>query len=164
MHHICLFLPQMLQQRLKTWYGTGWWREMGITQFPGMKEISYFDLEANTFRHEQMTHMLQMAFPNEISSNENVFILILISLRFEGSTWISPPWFRYSLLSNRHHAITRTNVNRGLCCHMTSLGHDEFNTSTLVQVIGCCLINIKLLPGPMLTKISVAIYRPQWGS
>ena len=59
---------------------------MGITQFPGMKEISYFDLEANTFRHEQMTHMLQMAFPNEISSNENVFILILISLRFEGST------------------------------------------------------------------------------
>ena len=68
MNHTYLYLPQMLQQRLKTWYGTGWWREMGITQFAGMKETSYFDLEANTFRHEQMTHMFQMAFPNEISS------------------------------------------------------------------------------------------------
>ena len=41
---------------------------------------------------------------------------------------------------------------------MTSLGYDEFNKSTLVQVIGCSLINTMLLPEPMLTKISLLPY------
>ena len=93
----------------------------------------------------------QMKFPNE-----NVSLLINftksrgVHLNVSALVQVKKYW-----LPNRHHAITRTKVNKDLLWHTTSLGHDELNKSTLVQVIGCCVI---LLPEPKLTKISLTIW------
>ena len=118
-------------------------------------------MEANTWRPEQMTHTFQMAFPDEISPWKCFYI----DSNFTESRGVhlneSALVQVNRLLPNRHHAITWTKVNKDLSWHMTSLSHDELNKFTLVQVIGCCLINTKLLPEPNLTKISLAIWHHQ---
>ena len=105
-----------------------------------------------------MTHTFQMAFPDEISPWKCFYI----DSNFTESRGVhlneSALVQVNRLLPNRHHAITWTKVNKDLSWHMTSLSHDELNKSTLVQVIGCCLINTMLLPEPKLTKISLAIW------